>query len=288
MSEGQVDQIRTAGDSSQVIADKLDANHGFSSLELDFDGKHIPWPQDYEGALESIPPAHLIEHLKHFSSDWLQPDNCGVDWSNGISDYSLEQGALDGDTEKRKELDWRRHSRTLQIRPEEYEVTKNAFWNGWKEHEPSPISRTAEVPWSLSSSSDATMGTTTLRNGKKKLSSSDATTTGNTTGNGKKKSPPPLLPSAEAGIDYHQVLGRGMDGPRFFNCAGNVHAVPPVEEIPGWQRITLIKRYEDETEWCFEGVVFPGNMIIVGRWWSKHDFASRLQVGPFIYWNIDQ
>lgn len=269
MSEGQVDQIRTAGDSSQVIADQLDANHGFASLELDFDGKHIPWPQDYEDALESVPPAHLIEHLKHFSSDWLQPDNCGVDWSNGISDYSLEQSALDGETEKRKELDWRRQSRKLQIRPEEYEMTKNAFCNDWKEHEPSLMSSTAQVTWPSSSSSDATTGTT-LRNGKKKTP------------------PSPLLPSAEAGVDYHQLLGRGMDGPRFFNCAGNVHAVPPVEEVPGWQRITLIKRYEDETEWCFEGVVFPGNMIIVGRWWSKNDFANRLQVGPFIYWNIDQ
>lgn len=269
MTEAQVNQIRTAGDLSQVIADKLDANHGFASLELDFDGKHIPWPQGYEDALESIPTAQLIDQLRHFSSDWLQPENCGVDWSNGISDYSLKQSALNGDTEEHKELDWRRHSRKLQIDPEDYKMIKDAYVNDWEEHEPSPISSTPEVTWHSSSSPDVTMKC-------------------RTTVNGKKAPPIPLLPLAEAGVDYHQCLGRGMDGSRFFNCAGNVHAVPTVEGIPGWQRITFIKRYEDETEWCFEGVVFPGNMIIVGRWWSKNDSANRLQIGPFIYWNTDQ
>lgn len=40
--------------------------------------------------------------------------------------------------------------------------------------------------------------------------------------------------------------------------------------------------------WAYEGVVLPGGMIMLGRWWSPMDDnrADRLSIGPFIFWNV--
>jgi hypothetical protein len=44
----------------------------------------------------------------------------------------------------------------------------------------------------------------------------------------------------------------------------------------------------DESCWAYEGVVLPGGMIMVGRWWSPaDDTVDRLGTGPFIFWNVE-
>ena len=37
--------------------------------------------------------------------------------------------------------------------------------------------------------------------------------------------------------------------------------------------------------WCYEGVVLPGGMMIVGRWWSPH--TVNVLTGPFLFWRVD-
>jgi hypothetical protein len=41
--------------------------------------------------------------------------------------------------------------------------------------------------------------------------------------------------------------------------------------------------------WAYEGVVLPGDQIIVGRWWSPEPDRnlSKIYSGPFILWNTD-
>ena len=40
--------------------------------------------------------------------------------------------------------------------------------------------------------------------------------------------------------------------------------------------------------WAYEGVVLPGGMIMVGRWWHPwvEDNEDEYS-GPFILWNVD-
>lgn len=41
--------------------------------------------------------------------------------------------------------------------------------------------------------------------------------------------------------------------------------------------------------WAYEGVVLPGGMIMLGRWWSPMDDTGLKRcVGPFIFWNVDK
>ena len=41
--------------------------------------------------------------------------------------------------------------------------------------------------------------------------------------------------------------------------------------------------------WAYEGVVLPGGMIMLGRWWSPMDDTGRKRcMGPFIFWNVDE
>ena len=49
---------------------------------------------------------------------------------------------------------------------------------------------------------------------------------------------------------------------------------------------------DDEAEldadcWAYEGVVLPGGMIMLGRWWSPLDETRRC-MGPFVFWNVDK
>ena len=39
--------------------------------------------------------------------------------------------------------------------------------------------------------------------------------------------------------------------------------------------------------WAYEGVVLPGGMIMLGRWWSPLDETKRC-MGPFVFWNVDK
>ena len=45
----------------------------------------------------------------------------------------------------------------------------------------------------------------------------------------------------------------------------------------------------DGSCWCYEGVVLPGGMIMVGRWWSPVDASEDMEcVGPFIFWHVEE
>ena len=45
----------------------------------------------------------------------------------------------------------------------------------------------------------------------------------------------------------------------------------------------------DGSCWCYDGVVLPGGMIMVGRWWSPIDDSEDMEcVGPFIFWNVEE
>lgn len=116
-----------------------------------------------------------------------------------------------------------------------------------------------------------------------------------------------------------QFAGTGHN-PAFFNCSGVIHAIAPQHGIPGWQRITMMKKWTkfdpalsdsqfpqpddasgkgfalyskgdaedrvvDERCWAYEGVVLPGRMIMLGRWWSPTDQTGEmLETGPWILW----
>ena len=161
----------------------------------------------------------------------------------------------------------------MQPSREGYATAKDNFFASWNNHSPSPhVSPGVPPPPSALIAGGPSNWGTPINKRKSR-----------------KSPPPPLFPKAALGVDYHPFSGTGQDGPRRFNCVGNVHAVLPVEGIPGWQRISMMKLYEGnpDLEYCFEGVVFPGNMMMVGRWWKRVDTLHRYQVGPFFYWRTD-
>ncbi|TID21306.1 hypothetical protein E6O75_ATG04701 [Venturia nashicola] len=91
--------------------------------------------------------------------------------------------------------------------------------------------------------------------------------------------------------------GTGYDDEDFFG-AGWINPLPAQHGIPGFKRMTMMKFFRDEQGlvdvnalWAYEGVVLPGDQIIVGRWWAPEglDRQSREEVysGPFILWNVD-
>jgi hypothetical protein len=85
-------------------------------------------------------------------------------------------------------------------------------------------------------------------------------------------------------------------GQRPAHLYGRIHAIPPQENIPGFQRISFIKffhkdgEFDPDSMWAYEGCVLPGNRIIVGRWWWINDadvMADEIYSGPFIFWNVN-
>lgn len=114
------------------------------------------------------------------------------------------------------------------------------------------------------------------------------------------------------GHNYLQFSGSGADA-LSFHCTGILHPLPPQHGIPGWQRITMMKYFDpisatgspnglthtdtgfeldndislNDGCWAYEGVVLPGGMVILGRWWSPMDQThERRCMGPFIFWNV--
>ncbi|KAF2691128.1 hypothetical protein K458DRAFT_382702 [Lentithecium fluviatile CBS 122367] len=93
-----------------------------------------------------------------------------------------------------------------------------------------------------------------------------------------------------------QVTGWGNDQDDHFYMTGWLNPLPDQSGIPGWQRITLMKHFEEELDmldednhWAYEGVVLPGGRIILGRWWwanDEVDFDDEYG-GPFILWAVD-
>lgn len=80
-----------------------------------------------------------------------------------------------------------------------------------------------------------------------------------------------------------------------FRASGWFHAVGAQSDVPGWRRFVMMKFARDpygnvdEAElWAYEGVVLPGDQIIVGRWWSPTSaLGEDMYSGPFIWWCVD-
>lgn len=94
-----------------------------------------------------------------------------------------------------------------------------------------------------------------------------------------------------------RLEGAGYDDEDFFS-AGWINPLPAQHNIPGFKRLTMMKFFQDENGlvdidalWAYEGVVLPGDQIIVGRWWSPDDASANgrrsMYSGPFILWNVD-
>jgi hypothetical protein len=83
--------------------------------------------------------------------------------------------------------------------------------------------------------------------------------------------------------------GAGQDAAEQFFASGWLNPLPPQEKIPGWQRMTMMKYFDNEDGtidtdalWAYEGVVLPGGKMIIGRWWSPMDGMEDMYSGPFI------
>ncbi|KAI7209615.1 hypothetical protein KC333_g8640 [Hortaea werneckii] len=94
-----------------------------------------------------------------------------------------------------------------------------------------------------------------------------------------------------------QFLAEGHDTTEDFLAQGWLNALPAQHGVPGWQRMTMMKYFEDvdtgviETDalWAYEGVVLPGGQIILGRWWCPSDGTGEwMYSGPFILWCVDR
>jgi hypothetical protein len=84
-----------------------------------------------------------------------------------------------------------------------------------------------------------------------------------------------------------------------YHLNGRIHALPPQQGIPGFQRVSMMKYLPDHTGyygldhtqfWAYEGCVLPGGQIILGRWWSAihPDLEDGGKYcGPFVFWCVD-
>ncbi|KAI7279515.1 hypothetical protein KC345_g5323 [Hortaea werneckii] len=94
-----------------------------------------------------------------------------------------------------------------------------------------------------------------------------------------------------------QFLAEGHDTTEDFCAQGWLNALPAQHGVPGWQRMTMMKYFEDpntgvidtDALWAYEGVVLPGGQIMFGRWWCPSDgTGERMYSGPFILWGVDR
>jgi hypothetical protein len=82
---------------------------------------------------------------------------------------------------------------------------------------------------------------------------------------------------------------------------GRIHALPPQQDVYGFQRVVVMKFYTRKEAgqdvydplqvYGYEGCVLPGGRIIVGRWWDANADRNdplNLASGPFIWWNVDR
>ena len=263
----KVSKLRANLYHEEIIPDELDEEFGFAELNLDFDTSYRI-SQDYEDAMESIPPVSLIDALKDYATDWIKNAHDPGEFSYAPSDSALKR---EDETKMEMLLSWRKFCSRYPPSKDDYAAAKRKFCESWREFILTPPV-SPSVPGFSSQTSANLMAPPDYKYTRAKK--------------GKKAPPPPPPTKATAGVDYHTFSGSGVDGPRAFNCVGNVHAILPVEGIPGWQRISMMKCYNGDPnlEFCYEGVVFPGNTIMVGRWWKKRDGPLRCNCGPFMYW----
>jgi len=77
---------------------------------------------------------------------------------------------------------------------------------------------------------------------------------------------------------------QGRDGDNGFCSSGWLNALPPQQGIPGWQRFVMMRYHLDEFGqadlgdlWAYEGIVLPGDQIILGRWFHP-DGVTNIEV----------
>lgn len=258
LSGAQIDRLRSYRDPSHlVIRDVLAVDHGLVDLELKFGPVKMldgAWPRTWDDALESTPSMRLIEALKQWPIDWIKTQNDPREFSNNLTtEYAKTSYA--SNYWHMEEYEWRKWvaiHKPGPTNPEAWDTLHAQFKEEWEDLTPPPTPTSMKPP---------------------------------------KKRPAPLQ-TAEAGKDYYHFTGKGVDSGDEFKVRGNLHAVAPVEDIPGWQRISFMRWFSDhnglEYHVCCEGVVLPGNKIILGRWWSLIDDEDHHNMGPFIFWNVDQ
>ena len=239
--------------------DNINADDGFQTLDLDFshDANTLPWPRAFETHLHALPTNELCKKLHNIS----KPKPPRLRPTRALFEPEINTG--------------------LNTPPES--PTAGAPQQQFP-HVPFPTSDLPPTP----------------------------------------TSPPPVL-YPKKGHNFLPFSGSGVDAEPYL-CSGIVHPIPPQQKIPGWQRVTMMKYFgsdkpkkrganpghtpftpladddEDDDDvvfdedvdingscWCYEGVVLPGGMIMVGRWWSPVDTSEDMEcVGPFIFWNVEE
>ena len=95
-----------------------------------------------------------------------------------------------------------------------------------------------------------------------------------------------------------RLSGAGYDSDEKFYVSGWINPLHPQNGIPGWQRITFMKHYDElaytnlDDLWAHEGVILPGGRIMIGRWWyasdDPEDDLYGNNSGPFMLWAVDK
>lgn len=84
-----------------------------------------------------------------------------------------------------------------------------------------------------------------------------------------------------------KFTGTGIDFSAFSVKSGKINPLPSppgVSAITGWKKVQFVKNYRSHT-WVYEGVMLPGNNMILGHW--RHSLDEVFipgQSGPFVFW----
>lgn len=93
---------------------------------------------------------------------------------------------------------------------------------------------------------------------------------------------PPRLSSLK-----RHFTGTGLDFSAFSVKTGKISPLPSppgASAIPGWKKVLFVKNYRTHM-WVYEGVMLPGNNMILGHW--RHGLSAVFipgQSGPFVFW----
>ena len=240
-----------------IFTDRIDFDDGFQTLELDFsrDANTVPYPKVFDSHLHSFPSATLCHELRRLSKPKITIP-APMRTTRAQTALFRESGLPS---------------------PEYMSYDPRRQHNVWP-----PISISATV------SNRAPPSPT---------------------------SPTSNFPRPLKDHNYLQFSGSGADALP-FQCSGILHPLRPQHGIPGWQRITMMKYFDpispvsspatssmgtfpshgfdlnddisiNEGCWAYEGIVLPGGMIMLGRWWSPMDQTRERQcMGPFIFWSV--
>lgn len=89
----------------------------------------------------------------------------------------------------------------------------------------------------------------------------------------------------------HKFTGTGLDFSAFSVKSGKISPLPSppgVDAITGWKKVQFVKNYRSHM-WAYEGVMLPGNNMILGHW--RHSLDEVFipgQSGPFVFWAVPE